>query len=417
MTSHHTICEQLNHCAAANGIIFGHHPGFAEFEVIKELRILIRTYGPSRLSKSSRAEYEKKCRTLKRWQAEDGGELDIARHCGSQRSFDAYRAAAIWGAVEEAKEQLRRRDKAPKGSSEYRRLNHALSANLAHLRQYQMRRDGRHFSEWQLQEQLAAAGLDRPPEPGAYRQAKAQGRARSHKHHGSKVTATNKLNRALPNWRANLHQHLLKIQSPWALLAAVQSLTGCRPAEISSIRIIPYEDGKLFFAINGAKTDTCRGQPQRRLILSDRSPEFAYLFSIVAQHGNRLDLGVATATAHLADPVAAYEAAMRRAGISALGEKWGFSAYCFRHALAADLKAEGTDREQLALILGHSVTETASLYGRTSGGQRGTRNVTATGDRAVKINHRDDFTHLGRRPSRTARAHSGATLTNDPEPN
>lgn len=409
MTRAATLAQGISDCASAIGLVSGNHQGFAEFDDIKELRTLVRAYGPPRLSDASRKEYAKKSRTLNKWRDQDGGQLDIARHCGSQRSFDAYRAAAIWGAIEQAKDDLRRRDKTPRNSSEYLRLVQSIRANLALLRRYQMRRDGQHFAQWQLQERLAAAGLDSSPAAGEYRQARAEGRVSTQKHHDSKLAATNKLNRALPDWRAKLHQHLLNMQSPWALWAAVQSVTGCRPAEIPGIRIIPFNNGALFFAINGAKVDANKGQPQRRLILNDNSPEFAYLCQLLAQHGNRLEVGNTVAAEQLVDPVAAYEAAMRRAGASALGKKWKFSAYCFRHALAADLKAEGTDREQLALILGHSVTETATLYGRTSGGQRGMRKITATGDRVVKINHRDDFSHLSRKQPRRKPARSDST--------
>jgi integrase len=81
------------------------------------------------------------------------------------------------------------------------------------------------------------------------------------------------------------------------------------------------------------------------------------------------------------------EAAVRRAGREALGKQWGFSAYMYRHSLAADLKADKVDREQLALALGHSVTETGRYYGFWQSGRAGQRDITATGTRTVKINH------------------------------
>jgi hypothetical protein len=78
---------------------------------------------------------------------------------------------------------------------------------------------------------------------------------------------------------------------------------------------------------------------------------------------------------------------VRRAGRQVLGAKWGMSAYVFRHSLAADLKADGLKREQLAVVLSHSVSETSGLYGFCQGGRKGVRDLEATGSRQVKVNH------------------------------
>lgn len=102
-------------------------------------------------------------------------------------------------------------------------------------------------------------------------------------------------------------------------------------------------------------------------------------------------LGIALtlpAHAELKDPADALGTAVRRAGAQALGAETEFSAYVYRHTMAADLKADKLDREDIALVLGHSVTETASLYGYWQGGTPGVRQVVAEAPRVVKVNHR-----------------------------
>jgi hypothetical protein len=89
----------------------------------------------------------------------------------------------------------------------------------------------------------------------------------------------------------------------------------------------------------------------------------------------------------LADAADALCSAVRRAGVQALGENAEFSSYVYRHAMAADLKADKLDREDIALVMGHSVTETSSLYGYWQGGTAGVRQLVAEAPREVRKNH------------------------------
>ncbi len=127
-------------------------------------------------------------------------------------------------------------------------------------------------------------------------------------------------------------------------------------------------DGSLEIAIVGAKVNENAGQPWRRLVVADD-----------------LD-GPVAHLLHLADAVPdgvamvcpdASPAALSMA-VTRLGAECGFtrrlSAYDLRHQRCADARAAfGQDIEKVSAWLGHSGTETARHYARSSGGCRGAR--------------------------------------------
>jgi integrase len=162
------------------------------------------------------------------------------------------------------------------------------------------------------------------------------------------------------------------------------ALAGVRPEETSHVTISSRADGALIFHVRGVKVSDVKGQPERTITVRSDQPEFAFLSQQLATAGRELIL---KAPDGLKNPTEALVAAVRRAGAAALGADWGFSAYVYRHSLAADCKKDGMARVDLAFLLGHSVTETGGLYGFWQGGRKGVRNISAVGTRVVKENH------------------------------
>lgn len=288
---------------------------------------------------------------------------------------------------------MRERDRYRRGSVEYEVLMDEIRYCDKVLAKYPPCRDRNQFLQRVWQNQMARIGLDQPPPPAQHtRRVTRQG----------KVSAANRLNMQRPRWRDDLHDHLVQRGSVWTLWAAVASVTGCRPAEIDGIHLSLNDDGRLSAVIKGAKVGEHSGQPKRKLTIRDNSKAFAYLCDLLRTRSGEMAVTLPPANdlpKGRKDPIAAYEAVMRRAGVAVFGKKAKFSAYCFRHALAADIKAENKStsggREQLAIILGHSVTATASIYGRTAGGRVGIRSIEAIGTRAVKVNHLHGLGGLG----------------------
>lgn len=365
-----------------------------EFSDVKCLREMLKAYGKSRLSPRSEKEYQKKCKTMDAWRPTQSEPPELTKHCGSQRSFNAYRAAFIWGAVQRGALALRTRDKWPKGTRERQAAVEEMRCAIKDLQRYPMVRQGTDLARRQQQQLMYEHGLDEPPPVGEFRQAQVKGTTPKKKHHEGKALATNRLNKKRPMWRSELFGHLVDIESPWKIWAAIQSLTGCRPVEISKTYIRLEADGRIGFRIEGAKCDETKGQPMRILTLHEDCPEFDFLKDLLKEQGHTLNFAFQKMGKALKDPVAAYESALRRAGKTMFGKSAKFSAYCYRHALAADLKADGLARETLAGILGHAVTETASVYGRCSGGLKHIRAIDVSIARSVRVNHERDFQGL-----------------------
>lgn len=381
------------------------YPPPEEIELVKKAREWVKAYGKPRLAPSSEKEYRKKARTLEKWRLSPDVPPDIASHVSTSTSFYAYKAALVWSAVECANDALRQRDKHPLGSAEHTAAVASLKGALADLAHYPPDRKGDRFNEYVVQARMHQVGLDEAPRKGQFAQAKAEGKTREPSQKPGKAYHASQLNQKLPLWRTKIWERLVEIDSPWLLQAATASLTGCRPEELDGISIELLPDNRLQFTIRGAKVSANKGQPVRILKLKEETPEFEYLSNILKERSGPLTQQPPIRKdsegnpVPLKNPPAAFEAAVKRAATQALGKKWHFSAYCYRHALAADLKADGMDREDLAQVLGHVVTETASSYGRHSGGLKSTRNIEAQGSRAVKNNHHDFSAQVANVPS------------------
>lgn len=390
---------------ASSGFTKRASPPPEEFELVTKVRASVKLLGKRKLAPSSEKEYQKKARTLAKWRLTPVSPPDIAPHVSSSNSFYAYKAALIWDAVERAKHALNQRDKFPFGTPEHTAAVAALELALADLAHYPPDPKGDQFNAYTVQDKLHRIGMDEAPKKGQFAQAKAEGKTRQPERKHGQAYYAGRLNQKLTGWRAKIWDRLKQINSPWLLQAATASLTGCRPEELEGIRIELLPDNRLQFTIKGAKVSAAKGQPVRTLKVWDLLPEFDYLTAVLKKNGGTLTLQSPTGkdregnSVPLKNPPAAFAVAVKRAANQALGKHWHFSAYCFRHALAADLKADGMDREDLAQVLGHAVTETASCYGRYSGGLVAARDIEAQGSRVVKNNHRTQSAQHGKADS------------------
>ncbi len=368
----------------------------------------IQQYGKKpTISPATEAEYRKKAITIDKWRPEPNDPPDIEAHVSTPGSFYAYRAALIWDAIQRLKEARRQLDRAPYETPRWKAAHLKLRVALMDLDYYQMDRKGERVQAYHQQQTLHDAGLSNAPEVSAFTRAKKLGQTKAPSPDKGKAWYAGNLNHEKPDWREIIFSRLEEIDSPWRLHAIVASLTGCRPQELEGIRISLEPDGRLRFEINGAKVSDQKGQPVRTLIVLEDSKEFETLAQHCINHGGDDLSFTLKAHASLANTAEAFGAAVKRAGNFALGKEFHFSAYCYRHALASDLKAGGVGREDLAVVLGHAVTETASCYGRYSGGRKNVRQIEAHGTRVVKVNHKADPT-LMRIPQAQAPAASGS---------
>jgi integrase len=342
-----------------------------EFALVKACREFVKGVA-SKISEKTQADYRKKAKRLDQWRPDSDSPPDLLR-CPSANSYYPYRAAAVWTAREECREALRQRDKLPAGSPERREVMRRLRRSLLTLETYPV--GEQNITRFKQREAAAQLGLESIPTscPLGRRNPRA-----------SKAKVASKLLRTHPDWANRIWARMEAVASPWQDQVAVMALTGCRPQEVFGVKIELNADGALVFLIQGAKVDDHKGQPWRRLTVNAERPEFTHLVERIGRAGSM----TLPAHAELADPADALCSAVRRAGAQALGEETGFSAYVYRHAMAADLKADKLDREDIALALGHSVTETSSLYGFWQGGIAGVRQVVAEAARVVKVNHR-----------------------------
>lgn len=374
------------------------------FALKKKATALIQEYNnKSTISAATEADYRKKAKTLDKWRDDPHYPPQIEQHCLTANGYYAYRAALVWDTVQRLIDNKRTLDRAIIGSDAWDRAFMELKIALLDLEAYPMDRKGEGIQAYREQKALHAMGLVDASESRAKKVGDTQSLTNNH----AKARFASMLNHDKPDWREVIFLRLQAIESPWRLHAAVASLTGCRPQELEGITVTLLGDGKLQFVIKGSKVSGQKGQPVRTLIVYEDSLEFAMLSEHCIMHGGDGLSFTLKAHASLANPAEAFGAAVKRAGNKALGMEFHFSAYCYRHALASDLKGDGVEREDLAVVLGHAVTETASCYGRYAGGRKNVRQVEAHGTRVVKVNHKADPTQK-RVPQAQAPAGNGS---------
>jgi len=139
----------------------------------------------------------------------------------------------------------------------------------------------------------------------------------------------------------------------------VQACSGCRPCELAAGVTVQIGQGDvLVIGVSGGKVDEVgrRGQPARiaREVAQSRPPEAVYKLG-----GSQRKLVDASCNR------------VRRLAVDGLGYK-GVSAYCLRHQMGSDLKAEAVPIDQIAAALGHRTTHAQRVYGMgKQGGAQG----------------------------------------------
>ncbi len=164
-------------------------------------------------------------------------------------------------------------------------------------------------------------------------------------------------------------------------------LTGCRPAEIASVRV---EGDQV--RITGAKGRRDRGIPER--VLQVQPLQAAWIQRAIATLREAAPGGdIAAEVGRVQDRVARAGQALwpRRAATPTL--------YSWRHQMGADLKASGMSRREVAYVMGHRSTESVNVYGdrRQASGSKGPRPAPGADLSQVIENHSE---HIGKKPDR-----------------
>jgi len=165
-----------------------------------------------------------------------------------------------------------------------------------------------------------------------------------------------------PDWRRQLVDRVPTYRDA-ALVCAV---TGCRPAELETGVQLRIEGGMLVARIDGAKVREKHGQPWRELSwsLETENDLVRELVAKVAGAGGLLTVATASGK-RFSDALAKASARIwpkRREPLTA---------YSFRHAAAADMKASGLPGDDISAALGHASDVTKSMYGHARQGSRG----------------------------------------------
>lgn len=336
---------------------------------------------------------------------DEGQAIDLTPYERNAATYYAYRAAVRWHAVQRGMEALRRYDAARKRGDEAAKAQAWQQVIYASADMLTYPKDAKPGLP---SAKAVALGLDDPKQQGAPTKAKASGLKPS-KRSTSKLKAANTIARKCPDWRAKVWARLVEVESQWLDCTAVAALTGARPQEVGQAEI-RRKGNALEVLIYGAKVSGVKGQEWRLYTLqNDGSPEFAHLFKISTPKEARLRVPPGKKTA------ANFSAALSRAGKQALPGTAIMSGYVYRHSLAADLKADGASRVEIAQALGHAVTKTQDAYGRAIGGKAGARKMQIQTARGVKVNHTDPSVLLsyGKQNTPAPVQQAAATITTD----
>lgn len=138
----------------------------------------------------------------------------------------------------------------------------------------------------------------------------------------------------------------------------IVSITGCRPAEIPTIKI--NKDGTL--TIESAKKDEADSRGLDRTIKIDDMEKYSSvvngLLTIKAEAK-----ASAISESKLMDRVKdRFSYAAKRA----YPKRKGICLYTLRHQVGAELKASGMERKEIAYLMGHRVTASVDVYGNSS---------------------------------------------------
>lgn len=343
-----------------------------DFAPIRAARAQIQQI--NNISDKTRKDYEQKYKRIK----SDLDHVDLGALSGTERSFYANRAAFIHGARCELRDLLTERDRATR-SGDKTKAGQCFQRIETILKQLEQWKPGnakidpktqattRQFDKM-MGEQVAPT----------FSELKKTGKTKPSASNSKISDAAKWSKRGINDVWVNLKSGKFK---HWAALSIA---TGIRPEELQRAEILGHGKNSVTVRIHGAKADHEHGQLYRDITLSTAgTDEIADAAKTLAA----LDVGNVPSPAGK-DPREAYRKQLQR-----LGQRlWPdgpapLSPYVFRHILAADLKADGADREIIAQVLGHSVTETAAMYGKANTGKKGARNLAVNAEKDVRVNH------------------------------
>lgn len=193
------------------------------------------------------------------------------------------------------------------------------------------------------------------------------------------------LNRRLPDWQEKFRKVNNASSGKYRFHAFIQSLTGVRPAEFEADRKNVYgpcgvqvnliKNNKLVVRVLGAKTNKQSGQPVRQFEIEMDLP--AWVVDELKQSGGQKLLTVKTQA--LRDHYSRISEQVFK------GQRYGknkkllrITPYCFRHAVASNMRNDGWCSEEIAACLGHSSAETQRHYGFRRGGAANPKHVCQT---------------------------------------
>lgn len=183
------------------------------------------------------------------------------------------------------------------------------------------------------------------------------------------------LNRRLPDWQEKFREYNNASSGKYRLHAFIQSLTGIRPAEFESerknisgpggVQVTLIQKNRIAVRVLGAKTNKQSGQPVRQFEIEMDLP--VWLIDELKQSGGQKLLTARTQA--LRDHYARISEQIFK------GQRYGkakkllrINPYCFRHAVASNMRNDGWSPEEIAACLGHSSAETQRHYGLRRGG-------------------------------------------------
>lgn len=321
----------------------------AEFALVRELREWAkRCDGPR--SEKTLADYARKYARMVR----TGFLPEKAR---TAQTYYAYRAALVWATLEQARDALRRRDRAPYGTPAWSET----LADLEHARKVLQRYPPDPEREHRVHGSPAFTWSDLASQVKEKPRSQSKRRVLSYLQH-------------IPDWRERLFQHIPDRHKAAAALCAY----GIRPAEVArGVEIVREEKG-LLLRIHGAKLTRHSGQPERVLLIGLASVEARYLYDLSE-----------TGPVTVGGSAQALCMAVQRAGKEAFPRaRQLISPYVYRHALASELKAEGHEPQRIAECLGHRATESQSAYGRAVHGGQSSGVLAVRASLPVRVTHR-----------------------------
>jgi integrase len=329
----------------------------AENDLARKLRAILGQF-KNPISDGTKSDYLKKyahilaCKKLP-----DG----IARTPGS---YYAYRAAFLYGTAEEARQALRNRDRLPIGTPDRQAAIEKIQACISRFEMYPPDKKQQHqelgsssFTWADVKKTLTQDGVNI-------------------KRHSKKYMLSALIKRG--NWTEKI---LDLLPEQYKQIAAVMSLTGCRPSELGKGVKISQSEGNLYFCILGSKVTSKSGQDSRVIGIDMSSKAAQYLVDCMK---GREQISIVLANAK------SFAEALASAGKSAFPRLRGrVSPYIWRHALSSDMKSSGVLPEQVAAALGHRVTRTQEHYGRHAHGCGSVGLIAVHASTEIRDNRRD----------------------------